>query len=143
MVGPRGIPTTLLLVLASIAMAWEPDSLTQLEVRKAAAFTDGTLVSCDNNPYTSRFVEALEGDRFERWIVCVDTSQTPWDEFDLMQWAVYGLDKWVVMEEWEDRVGDGWAYKMGLLDYSRGEALTIYVMKPIDRIMYSISNLRR
>ena len=118
----RTIATIALLTIATIAAA-QVSASTTLEIHEAAAFTDGFIVDCGGIPDATILS------------VCVDTSRTPWDAFDLMNWSDYGLSRWSIDRAWTRDAKGRW-YDLQLYRDDRRELLMITVFSSGNMVMY-------
>lgn len=110
----RTLLATAVALALSAAFAYQPTVDTMLEVQAAANFTDGVLFECPlDDP--------------DIYIVCVDTSMTPWDAYELSDWADYGLGLWTILESWS-RDEDG-TLSLTLAHVERGELMLIKVQR--------------
>lgn len=118
----RTLAAITLLAALTIAAA-QVSTSTRLEIMEAAAFTDGFLIDCRGTPNP----DILS--------VCVDTSRTPWDAFDLMEWSDYGLSRWAIDRAWTRDPQGRW-YDLQLYREDRRELLMITVFIDGTTVMY-------
>ena len=85
--------SVLLIAGVGISQRYVPNPETVFQVNEAANFTDGFLTTCPE------FVLSSFNPGY--YLLCVDTSRTRWDRYQLSRWSVYGLNNWNVARAWK------------------------------------------